>query len=234
MEKILNFRVLTMDCPLQQWLIYNEIVGVDQTHELVSNELIAYMVNKLNGITVPFAFSPDTMRVLADGQLDLNMTEFLRQNTIENLAEKSVILAPTIKGHVCVCTLNNAPAIIKISRSKQFRNLLDTAAELVQAANIIYGGTLPTDLQIGIISPLTNTIRMFPKEGKLTAKGVPDKTDPVGKWENAIKHFNDLTTTIEKLKDQNVPQPKFGECLFCSYHNVKLTLPNGTEVQCRG
>jgi hypothetical protein len=233
------------NCPLRKILSAREVPGVPQFLSLKNQILHQYILDRLTKDD-PTSWDPigepRVLREIAEKQLDTRIAQFRKEFAGVILEAKTPImdtLGGSIQLHYWIGRFNDEPAIFLVNLSSGERDEVSREQKyaLLLAAENEYGpaATIPEDVHLIILLPIAKEpgVQELLRYGKVTAKGVPDKRDKLGKWTDI--HDVVWTMIAQYWDELKIPtyQPVFGSCLTCPFHNVNLSV-DGRDFQCVG
>lgn len=222
---------MALRCPLLKWLKYYSVDGIEQASEERTASIVQYCIEIINESDIT-PIRDLYLKEIKDANVTTNLQNIAKSESIK-IIEKIEI--DEIKLTVYKGEYNSKPALFSISTSK---NPSPTHAYGLAIAKYIVD-PYASDFVLCIIQPFNENsiIRILPENGVITKKGEIDKRSSMNlPWkelrDKGMKIIEDFKEFI-KNTDKAVPDPIFGDCLFCPYHNVSLMV-NGKKLQCRG
>lgn len=218
-----KFFMMGLKCPRFKFLAHHDVEGCNQFRETRNETIREYCVEVLKG-NIPPAI--DNERIANEIE-ELGLEEKL--NRMKDKVEiDSEIQWEDEYGYTG--KINGTHALFTLSTSKRWNiNYALSAIYLMDNTSV------PDDCIIATVMPIAERIREYPKEGILTKKGELSKKDAAGTWQTIREKYRTLMEEYDTFINEtnDVPEPQFGECLLCPYHNYEIEF-GGENYLCQG
>jgi hypothetical protein len=214
---------MELNCNRFKFLAHHNVEGCTQFRKTRNEILRNYCVEILKGNSAPNITDERVKKEVEEIDLDAKL-EILKESVkIETETQWE-------DEYAYMGSINNRQALFTLSTSKRL-----TQSQALTPMYIKDNFMLPDDVVLATVMVIENKIREYHPQGLLTKSGIPDKRDSIGSWNTIRDKIRTLTNEYNTFitNAHLLPNPTFGECAICPYHNYKI-LWDGREYVCNG
>jgi hypothetical protein len=219
-----KFKTMEMKCARLKFLAHNGVDGCPQFRKFRNATILNYCVEILKGNDAPFIDNDRIAQEITEMELESKLNDLKRIVRIESDTqwEDETAFLGVIEGKRALFTINT---------SKNF-------SPRPHAMTVMYikdKFMIPDNVMLATVVVNDSKIREYAPHGLLTKNGAPDKRDGIGTWNNLREKVQNTIQEYENFiaNSHDLPEPTFGECNVCPYHNYKITW-NGVDYVCNG